>query len=153
MDTHIKDLHIALRLYHANFMNLHWNAKGEGFDDAHKRITTDYYDLCYKHIDTTAEMLARLNISCPNYIESAYYIDKAEHHFYMVDSSKLYNKMEIMRIASSMLNDILSLIEASLKDECIEDDPANVGIKSDLESMHSEFDLQARYINARRLYD
>ena len=52
-------LNAVLRLYHQNFLNLHWNSAGEEFNDAHKGISTDYYELCDKYIDTTAEMICR----------------------------------------------------------------------------------------------
>jgi len=150
MVTHLKDLHIALRLYHANLMNLHWNAKGEDFNDSHKSITSEYYDLCYKYIDITAEMLARLNITCPNYIEAAKWMQESEAKYFVVDSNRLYTRAQIIQLADYMFKGILNLIEYTLAEDLMKD-PRNTGIKSDLESMHSEFDLQSRYINARRM--
>ena len=49
-----------------------------------------------------------------------------------------------------MLGDVLKLIEATLQEDLF-NDISNVGIKSDLEAMHSEFDLQYRYINKRKM--
>ena len=145
------DLHVALRLYHSNLLNLHWNAHGLEFNDSHKNITTEYYELCDKYIDITAEMLARLNIYAPNYIEVVQYISNSPDNFHVVDSKKLYTKEEIVALVDSMFESILSFIAKSLEDEEIKNNIENVGIKSDLEAMYSEFDLQYRYINKRRM--
>jgi DNA-binding ferritin-like protein len=145
------DLHVALRLYHSNLLNLHWNSHGMDFNDSHKSITTEYYELCDKYIDITAEMLARLNVYAPNYIEVVQYISKSSENFHVVDSKKLYTREEIVSLIDTMLESILSFIAKSLNDEEIKDNITNVGIKSDLEAMYSEFDLQYRYINKRRM--
>lgn len=149
--NNLYNLHIALRVYHSNLLNLHWNSHGMDFNDSHKDITTEYYELCDKYIDITAEMLARLNIFAPNYIEVVDYMSKSEDKFHIVDSAKLYSREEIVALVDKMFESILFYIEKSLEDEEIKNNIKNVGIKSDLESMYSEFDLQYRYINKRRM--
>ncbi len=177
-------LHSVLRVYASNFMNLHWNACGEEFNDAHKAISTDYYELCDKYIDSTAEMIARLGVNPPNYNEVMHiifhhnidinqeaadsvvpkdestgyaallkeYADDSEYkdEFIMIDSSKLYRRIDIINYANVMLGQIKTLIENCIADEEIQA-IENSGIRSDLEAMHAEFDLQHRYINKRRM--
>lgn len=163
-------LNALLRVYHDNFLNLHWNSIGEEFNDAHKSISTDYYELCDKYIDSTAEMIARLGKNPYNYKEvcsvvfpqvqepvvkeSSYsslleYSDLAVGYI-LIDSNILYTRKDIIEKSNIMLKDILRLIEDCLSAEG-SDNIENVGIKSDLEAMHSEFDLQYRYINRRRI--
>lgn len=139
-------LNAMLRVYNSNFLNLHWNTVGEEFNDAHKGISTDYYELCDKYVDTTAEMIARFGINAPNYIEVA----NMASDFIVVDSTKLYTRKEIIEYADKMLGDICKCIVTCLAEDCMKEG-YNTGIRSDLEAMHSEFDLQYRYINKRRL--
>ena len=140
------ELNAMLRVYNANFLNIHWNAATENFDDIHKGITTDYYELCDKYIDSTAEMIARFAVNAPNYMEVAKIAE--EKQFLVVDSSVLYDRATTINLSDKMLGDICKLIVVCL-DEIKE--TYNSGIKSDLEAMLSEFDLQYRYINKRRI--
>jgi DNA-binding ferritin-like protein len=140
------ELNAMLRVYNANFLNIHWNAATENFDDIHKGITTDYYELCDKYIDITAEMIARFGVNAPNYIEVAKIAD--EKQFLVVDSGVLYDRATTINLSDKMLGDICKHIVVCL-DEIKE--TYNSGIKSDLEAMLSEFDLQYRYINKRRM--
>lgn len=141
-------LNAMLRVYNSNFLNLHWNTVGEEFNDGHKGITTDYYELCDKYIDITAEMIARLSLNAPNYIEVAKIAE--ENSFFIVDSNTLYDRKNIVQISDKLLGDICKTIV-----ECLEEDSIqshyNVGIKAELETMQGEFDLQYRYINKRRM--
>lgn len=144
------ELNAVLRLYHSNFLNLHWNSKGEKFDEAHKRITTEYYELCDKYIDSTAEMVTRFNHNPLNYLGVAELANKASDVLCIVDSNILYSWADIIKYSDKMLGDILKIVEACLLDPEMEK-INNAGIKSDLEAMHSEFDLHYRYINKRRM--
>lgn len=141
-------LNAILRFHESNFENLHWNTQGEEFDDAHKDITTGYYELCAEHIDTTAEMIARLGGFPFNYSEVAEVA--SELGWTEVQSDRLYTRPEIIQIAQQLLTEILAVIA-----ECLSSaDMAaveNAGIKSELESIQEAFDLQGRYINKRRL--
>ena len=168
-------LNALLRIYNSNFLNLHWNSVGEEFNDAHKSISTDYYELCDKYIDATAEMICRLGKNPYNYIEAYNAVidgannDEVEdveesgyksllmgfseeyiNNILIVDSSQLYNRSEIIKIADKMLYDIVNAITACLSAEG-SNDVINAGIKSDLEAMLGEFDIQYRYINKRRM--
>lgn len=143
-------LNAILRLYHQNFLNLHWNSAGEEFNDAHKSISTDYYELCDKYIDTTAEMICRLGGNPLNYIQVVEFLTNQDSKYFVTDSSKMYERKDIIKWSDVMLGDILKNIEEVLEDDEAEDS-CNIGIKSDLEAMHSEFDLQYRYINKRRM--
>lgn len=141
-------LNAILRLYHANFLNLHWNSKGEEFNDAHKSISTEYYELCEKYIDLTAEMAARLGGNPLNYVQVAIFAQKEDKP--LVDSKILYTRKQIIEYADCMLGDVIVAIKACLEDSCMEN-TINAGIKSDLEAMLNDFDIQYRYINKRRM--
>lgn len=141
-------LNALLRVNESNFLNLHWNASGEDFNDSHKGITTDYYELCNKYVDITAEMITRFGKNPLNFIEICKVAEKCE--FVIVDSQRLYTRKEIIEFSQTMLKDIISILV-----ECLDDielkNTINAGIKSTLENMLEEFDLQYRYINKRRL--
>lgn len=141
-------LNALLRIYNANFLNLHWNCRGEEFNDAHKSISTEYYELCDKYIDLTAEMAARLGGNPLNYIQVAIYAQKEDKP--IVDSKILYTRKDIIEYADCMLGDIVNSIKECLEDPCMEN-TINAGIKSDLETMLNDFDIQYRYINKRRM--
>lgn len=141
-------LNALLRLYESNFLNLHWNAKEEDFNDSHKGISTDYYELTSKYIDVTAEMICRLG-KCPlNYKEVCILSEKSGNIF--VESQKLYDRKDIIELSDKMLSDIVNNITTCLESEEMQSS-INAGIKSTLESMLEEFDIQYRYINKRRM--
>jgi DNA-binding ferritin-like protein len=172
-------LNAILRLHHSNFLNLHWNSVGIDFDDSHKGITTDYYELCDKYIDSTAEMACITTVNPPNYIDvirilntvvvqnpnpeerlsgskdsdvdaykSLIESNDEVYKYIVIDSNKLYTREEIVKFADIMLADIVCAIEECLSSNDIDE---YIGIKSDLEAMYSEVDLQLSYINRRRL--
>lgn len=149
MNSLIK-LNAFLRLYESNFYNLHWNSKGEEFNDAHKGISTDYYELCGKYIDITAEMICRFGKLPLNFREVCIVGEKSNCLF--IESQKLYSRKDIIELSDKMLGDIVSIIVNCLDNEEI-NNTINSGIKSELETMLEAFDLQYRYINKRRLYD
>lgn len=146
----LKELNAVLRIYQSNFLNLHWNAVGEEFNDAHKGISTDYYEMCGKYIDSTAEMIVRFGVNPPNYLEVLDTIKDSNNQYMIIDSTQLYTRKDIIEKADIMLGDIVNLIGEVLESEEISA-TINTGIRSDLEAMHSEFDLQYRYINKRRM--
>lgn len=141
-------LNAMLRLYESNFLNLHWNAKEEDFNDSHKGISTDYYELAGKYVDVTAEMVCRLG-RCPlNYQEVGILSEKSGYT--VVESQKLYSREDIIELSDKMLGDIVTAIGNCLESEEMKA-TINAGIKSTLESMLDEFDIQYRYINKRRM--
>lgn len=144
-------LNAVLRLYESNFRNLHWNSTGNEFNDAHKSITTDYYDMIGGDVDKIAEIMTMLGQNAPNYIEV---VDVIKNHqdknFLIIDTSVLYNREEIIKFSDIMLNDICELLADCLTDEVLSD-PMNAGIKSELESILYNYTLESRYINKRRI--
>lgn len=144
------ELNSVLRLYESNFRNLHWNSVGEEFNDSHKSITTEYYNMISITIDVTAEMLAMLGCNAPNYVEALENLKNGERNYMVVDSNVLYDRRKIVVFANVMLKDICELISEVLREDEI-NDPRNVGIKSELESILYQYDLQCRYINAKRI--
>lgn len=151
MGDKLLELNAVLRLYESNFRNLHWNAAGIDFNDSHKSISTDYYDLCGKYVDITAEMIVRLSgQNPPNYVEVGGILENTDHDYVIIDSTRLYSREDIVHLSDTMLGDICTIVVDILTDEVLQT-PINAGIKSDLEAMLSEFDLQYRYINKRRI--
>lgn len=144
------ELNSVLRLYCSNFRNLHWNSKGEEFDDAHATISNGYISLCDKYVDSTGEMITRLDMNPLNYTEVVEFINNAENNYMVINTEKLYTRKEIIEYSGKMLEDIVNLIVAVLN-EAIIGETINAGIKSDLEAMLNEFDIQYRYINKRRM--
>lgn len=147
-----RELLAVMKLYESNFRNLHWNTKGIEFNDTHKGITEEYYEMYADNIDKVAEMMAMLGINPPTFFESADIIQNSESEYVTVDSNTLYNREAIVNIANDMLMSTCGLLAEVLKEECFED-MINAGIKSEFETILYTFTLQARYINARKLVD
>jgi len=150
MNNNLLELHSVLRLYCSNLSNLHWNSCGEEFNDAHVNITDGLIDLFHKWIDPVGEMLTRLGINPLNYAEVFDLIKNSSNDYFIAESAKMYNRKEIITIADVMLKDIVTLICTVLDSEEMKA-TINAGIKSELEGMLNDFDLQYRYLNKRRL--
>ena len=142
------ELDAVLRIYEQNFRNLHWNSKGLEFNDSHKNITTEYYEMISADVDKVAELLAILGVDPLNYLEAAEYVTKSEVKYFIVDSKTHYTKLDICKFADIMLNDICNILAAAIEETT---DPINAGVKSELESLLYNYTLQARYINKRRI--
>ena len=144
----LKLLDAVLRLYEQNFRNLHWNSVGLEFNDSHKNITTEYYEMVSEDVDAVAEILCMFNVNPANYIEAYDMISKSESKFLIVDSSKKYTKAEIVDLSETMLKDICELVAAIITQI---QNPLDAGIKSEFESMLFKYSKEARYLNARRM--
>ena len=143
-------LNSLLRVYASNFSVLHWNSIGEEFNDAHRNIAGEYEELCSKYVDVTAEMATRLGVNPLNYAEVLDLFNNSDRQCLIVDSKKFYTRKDIIVIADKLFTDITSLIAATIESEELQA-PINAGIRSELESILNDFDLQYRYINKRRL--
>ena len=143
-------LNSLLRVYCSNFSVLHWNAAGEEFNDAHRSIAEEYEELCHKYVDVTAEMATRLGVNPLNYTEVIELMNSSNRQFIIVDSKRFYSRKDIIMIADKMFADIVTLISATIESEELQT-PINAGIRSELESILNDFDLQYRYINKRRM--
>ena len=142
-------LNSVLRVYCSNFDVLHWNAVGEEFNDAHVNIAEGYGELFHKYVDPTAEMLTRLGQNPLNYVEVLELLKSCDKDYLLVDSKRLYARADIIRNSDIMLGNICELLASCI--ESFEGQSINAGIKSTLESILEDFDLQYRYINKRRL--
>lgn len=149
----IQELLAALLLAESNFKVMHWKYKGDQFDNYHKEVTSDYYTLCSDQADIVAEIIMRLDDDEDplNYSEVLEVIDDSDNEYLIVDSDSYYSKEDVVKNTDNIFSGILKLIESILQEECIANNIRNVGIKSSLESMYETFDLQYRYINARRM--
>ena len=146
----IIELNAVMRLYESNFRNLHWNSVGNEFNDAHKEITTEYYELLAGTIDQISEIMAMFGLKAPNYIEVLDILKESSLSYCIVDSNVVYTRADIIKFSDIMLGDICKLLADVLDDEQLED-TINAGIKSELENILYQFTLQYRYINKRRL--
>ena len=106
----LKELDALMRLYEQNFRNLHWNSKGIEFNDSHKNITTEYYEMVSADVDKVAEIIAMLGMDAFNYLEAAEYITKSEKKYFIVNSATHYSKLDICKFADIMLNDICNIL-------------------------------------------
>lgn len=140
-------LDALLRLYEQNFRNLHWNAKGEDFNDSHKSITTEYYEMVSEDVDKIAEILAMLGNNPCNYPQAMEIISNQQEKYIIVDNNKLYTRAEIIEVSQIMFNDICNLLSASIEEL---NNPLDAGIRSELETLLYNYTLQFRYINKRR---
>jgi DNA-binding ferritin-like protein len=148
MSIKLIELDAVLRIYEQNFRNLHWNSKGIEFNDSHKNITTEYYEMIAADVDKVAELLAIMGIDPFNYLEAAEYVTKSEVKYFIVDSKTHYSKLEICKFADIMLNDICTILSAAIEEIT---DPINAGIRSELETLLFKYTLEARYLNKRRI--
>jgi len=142
------ELDATLRLYEQNFRNLHWNSKGNDFNDSHKSITTEYYEMVSADVDAIAEMEAILGIDPLNYTETADYIVKSEKQFITIQSNKHYTRAEIIEISNTMLLDICAVLSDAIEELS---NPLDAGIRSELETLLYKYTVEARYINKRRM--
>ena len=144
----LKILDALLRLYEQNFRNLHWNSIGLEFNDSHKNITTEYYEMLSKSVDEVAEILCMYGVDPANYIEALDIIQSCEKKYLIVDSKTKYSKEEIVKSADIMLRDICQLLSEIIPQIT---NPLDAGIKSEFETMLFNYSKEARYLNARRL--
>jgi DNA-binding ferritin-like protein len=145
----LKLLNAILRLHESNIRNLHWNSVGAEFNDAHKAITEEYYELFATNIDKVSEIMGMLGINPPNYMETADMIRTTENKYIVVKSDRMYNREEIIKALDIIFDNITSLLVEVLEDPDIQS-PGNAGIKAELENILYTFDFQKRYINKRR---
>ena len=143
----LKELDALLRLYEQNFRNLHWNSAGLEFNDSHKNITTEYYEMLAEDVDAIAEILCMYGANTVNYVEAYEIIKNTDNKYYIVNSMEKFDKAKIVEISEVMLNDICKLLSEIIPQVT---NPLDAGIKSELESMLFKYSKEARYLNKRR---
>lgn len=139
-----------LLVYRSNFHLLHWNAKGCKFDKIHQ-IAADYYEKLLDDSDIIAEMAMRLGQNVVNYPEAFETLKNYKDlDFTILESNIRYNFEDFTKLTAKMFKDITTAIEQELETAEMKT-ASNVGIKATLEGLHDYYDLQLRYINARRM--
>ena len=144
----LKEFDAMLRLYEQNFRNLHWNSVGLEFNDSHKNITTEYYEMVSDTVDEIAEILCMVDLDPANYMEAINILNSSNCNFLIIDSKKKYTKAEIVKESQVMLSDIcnsLANIASSVEE------PIYAGIKSDLEDILYKYSKEMMYLNKRRI--
>lgn len=144
----LKELLAVFVVYSHNFKVLHWQAIGNKFDRIHK-IAEEYYGMTSSDTDKIAEMGARLGFDSVGFSEAIEILDSLEGDYLVLKADKKYEYPEFVIVADAMLKQLLSCLENVHESEELQD-IHNMGIKSDIEAMHSTYDLQYRYLNARR---
>ena len=138
----------ALLVYRHNLQILHWMANGESFLTIHEQAQK-YYELLTKDIDTVAEMYLRYSNTIVNYKEAYELIEHSDHAFLVVSGNDFCDMEAFTTFSGQMFNDLKYCIETLLTDQEEFESIKAVGVKSELENMHNEYDLQANYILKR----
>lgn len=139
-----------LTVFGENIRMLHWNAKGDEFGYVHDTLTNDLYEKLSDDVDRVAEIMIRLSCRPLNILEIVQVQQKNIEDIFIVNSNYLYDKDSVYKNIQKMLKSIMETIEEILELEVIQD-VKNTGIRSDLEAMHNEYDIERRFKNARRL--
>lgn len=146
-----KKLVAMLLIQRANFQTLHWKVVGEGFDRLHNSITNDYYEMVSGDIDDVVETFMRIDINPVGYIEACKIISTLEDPAIIYSTESNYNKENVLKLTHKSLNLILDSIASVLKEDCIQNDITNVGIKAYLESLYDKYDKECRFLNRKRI--
>ena len=145
MNDKLETLLSTLIVAHANFRTLHWMSTGKRFDRQHT-LSAEYEGLVGGDIDVVAEILLRYQNKVPTLSEA---ITKST--IQLIDGGQPITYEAFNPHVGTQLTRILSTILMVLKDESIQDDIRNVGVKADLEGLMSKYDLQFRYLHAHRV--
>ena len=138
--------------YANNFRILHWCAVGKKFDRIHN-TAKEYYEMIGDDLDVLAEMGMRVNQSPSTMYKAASILSNiSDHNFLVIENCDLVDFEKFCKMTNLMLMDICYSIESVLSSDIMKD-PRNVGIRATLEGIHDKYDLQARYLNARRFAD
>lgn len=152
-----KVLIAMFNVYADNFRVIHWGAKGKQFDRIHS-ISQKYYDMISEDIDVLAEMALRVDEEPCIFLNTLEVLSKYEgRKFFIFEKFQDSDYDSFIKISTTMLQDIvLSLVEI-LDTDLFKGDSdearVNVGIKSEIEGLISKYDLEARYLCARRFKD
>lgn len=138
-------------VYSNNFKAMHWFACGKSFDRIHK-LTESYYDMTADDLDVLAEMAMRINQRPATISKAVSILESYEGRNFMIMSDGDVDYVSFHKMSDIMLKDICWAIEQLLADDILQV-PSNVGIKATLEGLHDKYDIQCRYLNARRGHD
>ena len=151
----LKELTAVFTIYANNFKVLHWGAIGRSFDVIHNQ-SEKYYNMLSEDLDKIAEMALRLNEAPAVHFETTKILAEFEdRQFFIFETYKDCNFEDFTKISTVMLQDIvICLIEVLHNDDYFDfsdsDKVINTGIKAELEGLVNKYDLEARYLSARR---
>lgn len=138
-----------LLLYRHNFQVIHWNLEGEQFDRYHE-LANKYYDKLADDLDSVAEMTGMFDDEhVVGYMEAYETISKSPEDYVQVTSNSHPDGEKAAEYFDTMLMDITKAIQKVLSEDKIQD-PANVGVKAELEGMHFYYAKEWKYFNRRR---
>ena len=132
----------VLLIYRSNFHVLHWMVKGSKFFMLHDKAT-EYAEELLKDADIVAELILRTEDSIVNYSEALKLIEESDYKFLVLESDRLFETEEFVKISDKMFADILYCISEIL------DSSDDISVKSSLETMYNKYDLQCNYLLKR----
>lgn len=137
----------VLTIFRHNFKILHWGASGKKFDRIHN-LAEDYANMVNEDLDVIAEMGMRCGQHPVSMCEAIETIEHVDEQIVCLDY-KEFSFKEFVAASTVMLGTIMKCI-ATLRNSDEMQKDCNMGIKASLEAMYDKYDLQARYLNARR---
>lgn len=149
-----KELTAVFTIYANNFKILHWGAIGRGFDIIHEQ-SEKYYNMLSEDLDKVAEMALRMNETPAAHFETTGILADFEgREFFIFETYKNCDFDDFTKISTVMLQDITICLIEVLHNECFDtsdnNNLINIGIKAELEGLVNKYDLEARYLSARR---
>lgn len=122
---------------------LHWGACGERFDDIHM-LSEEYSNMLRGTQDVIMEMGLR-NGETPAKFSS---IGKAIKDDYILEYTE-FEYDDFCEKITDILENVLEILHELYENE-LYNKPINIGIRSTIESIFDSYDMQLRYIHARR---
>lgn len=138
------------RLYEHNMKVLHWGACGPKFDRIHG-LCDEYEAMFHTDVDFAGETGMRIGQPPPAFDHIMNVLEECDHDF-VVCAFKSVSYKETIATINKMLDDMLWVLAQIHEQEWIEE-PINMGIKAEVESLFNKYDFQRRYLQQRRAMD
>lgn len=139
-----------MQVHESNFHMLHWKTIGCDFNDGHKEISKEYYEMVFADKDDVAERMLRQGLNPCNYMDVIKVLQTNGKNIPIVTSEKDYTRDEIVKLSDRMLGDIVNAIISVLQSDAMTT-PENIGIKSYYEALLDKYDAEYRFLNKKRL--
>ena len=145
----LRELLSVFIIEESNFNILHWNCHGNKFDRMHT-LAEEWYERCAKNKDAVAEMAMRIGLDPVSYLETFAVLKNTDIDYKILTHDDKFDHDNFMKEVQEIIGQICASILAVLDSEDIKK-PENVGIKSTLEGIYEEWDLDLRYKNPHRM--
>ena len=141
-------LNAICRTYEHNAKVLHWGACGHKFDRVHN-LCDDFEKMFHDDVDFAGETGLRLGQNPPSFDKIVSILENSDHN-YLICQFKNVDYDETIKSFQKMFADVMQALLELHESELMQK-PANMGIKSEIESVYNKYDFQLRYLNKRRL--